>query len=365
MKPVSLLIAGAANPHVRNYYSQLMKMPEIEVLGVADTDLDRRLWAREAFRDYRREVALFEDWHQLLDAFPNAEAVMVGTDNAYHYEVMMEVIRRRKHIYSMKVISMDEAQAEEVTTECHRQGLVMQVELELHFAPQYRQMREALRAGKLGELVSIYITNVSQCPCPYFPNWCDPFLSYGARVPLKPGSRLFRGGALTDHPHPFDLCHWLTGREIVSLQAVSSRNQREWIEVEDHIAIMGELEGGAKFFINPSYSNLEENVPTRRLYWPKSLEVNVKITGTQGYLAADYFDKPVFVVGSNYVSPNRLIVDGAPKVGGAYQGLLYSFINAVRGKGEVETGGKDGLRAIRAMNAAYEAVASGGKIRLR
>jgi hypothetical protein len=84
------------------------------------------------------------------------------------------------------------------------------------------------------------------------------------------------------------------------------------LEVEDHAAVTGELDNGVRYFINPSYSNLEEKVACRRLLWPKSLECNLKITGTRGYFVCDYFDRHAYVVGNNCASPDRLIVDSAP-----------------------------------------------------
>jgi predicted dehydrogenase len=163
---------------------------------------------------------------------------------------------------------------------------------------------------------------------------------------------------LTDHPHPFDLIRWISGREFKKVFAVSGRNQRKHLKVEDHIAITGELDDGTKVFINPSYSNMEEQVPTRRLLWPKSLECNLKITGSKGYYAADYFDNHVYVVGNKHVSPDRLIVEGAGKANWGDDGrMIGCFARCVRGERKTpESTLEDGIAAVRVMNAAYESV---------
>ncbi len=360
MKPVSILIAGAANPHVRNYYNKLMTEGcPVKTLAISDHDPERLQYAKDFFAESGMDICFYEDWREMFDKHPDAESVMPGTDNLYHFEVTREAILRGKHIYSMKVISMDEAQCEELIRLRDEKNIVFQIELELHFNSQYRKVKNAVREGKLGDVKSVYLTNVSQSPCNYFPNWGDPELSYGKVVPIKPGSSVYRGGGLTDHPHPFDLIHWVTGLEFKKVFAVSSRNQRAHLKVEDHIAITGELEGGVKFFINPSYSNLEEKVAKRILMWPKSLEVNLKVTGSTGYMAADFFDKHLYVVGKNHASPNRLMVDGAGKKsagGGGCTGALECFAEAVRGGRDVESTAEDGLRAVRVMNACYESV---------
>jgi predicted dehydrogenase len=366
MKPVSMIIAGAANPHVRNYYRGLtQKDCPIKLLAIADNDNERLQYAKDFFAETDMDVKFYSDWREMYDKHPEAESVMPGTDNIHHYEVTKEAIMRGKNIYSMKVISMDESQCEELIRLRDEKKVIFQIELELHFGQQYRQIREAVRSGKLGEIKSVYLTNVSQSPCNYFPNWGDPELSYGKTIPMKPGSKVYRGGGLTDHPHPFDLINWITGLEFKKVFAVSSRNQRDHLKVEDHIAITGELEKGVKFFINPSYSNLEEKIDKRVLIWPKSLEVNLKVTGTKGYMATDFFDKHFYMTGNKHISPNRLIVGGTGKrFTGGCNGALGCFAQAVRGIRDVESTAEDGLRAVKVMNAAYESVYSGEAVNL-
>jgi len=353
-----MIIAGAANPHVRNYYGGLaMGNCPVKTLAISDHDPERLQYAKDFFANSGMEISFYGDWREMYEKHPEAESVMVGTDNIHHFEATREAIMRSKHIYSMKVISMNEGECEELIRLRNQKKIVFEVELELHFSAQYRHIKEAVQSGKLGEIKSIYLTNVSQSPCNYFPNWGDPELSYGKTIPIKAGSSVCRGGGLTDHPHPFDLIHWVTGLEFKKVFAVSSRNQRAHLKVEDHVAITGELEGDVKFFINPSYSNLEENVAKRVLIWPKSLEVNLKVTGSKGYMATDYFDKPLYVVGKNHISPNRLIVDGMGKTAiGGCNGALDCFAKAVRGMRDVESSAEDGLRAVKVMNAAYESI---------
>jgi len=358
MKPVDILVAGSANPHVPGYLKGAVNNTSfLNYLAVADHD-EKRL---EQDREYLKacpQVRFYSDWCEMFDAHPAAEAVIIGSDNKYHLEIFREAVKRKLHIYSMKVVSMDEGECEEMLRLAKDYDKVIQVELELHFSSQFRYAKKLVEQGKLGKIESIFLTNISQSPINYSPDWGDPELSYGKTVPMKPGSKNYRGGGLTDHPHPFDLIRWITGREFKKVFAVSAKNQRDHLRVEDHVAITGELDDGTKVFINPSYSNLEENVAIRRLLWPKSLECNLKITGSEGYYAADYFDKHLYVVGNNYVSPDRLIVDGTGRTKlDANDNMMGCFAACVRGeRDEPETTLEDGIAAVRVMNAAYESV---------
>lgn len=364
MNPVKIVVAGTANPHIPAYLrGDGRDVSALEFVAVADFD-ERRIGQAREFLKSRPSVRYYSDWRVMLDACPEAEAIMIGSDNKHHFEMFKEAVRRKLHIFSMKVVTMDEAEGSELLALTRNYDQTIQVELELHFCPQFQYARKLVASGKLGDIQSIYLTNISQSPINYFLNWGDPELSYGRSVPIRPGATVFRGGALTDHPHPFDLVRWITGKEFKKVYAVSARNQRDYLRVEDHVAITGELTDGIKVFVNPSYSNLEEKVATRRLFWPKSLECNLKITGTKGYYAADFFDKPIYVVGNNYQSPNRLIVDQTSRVRpDPGDSLVGCFVQCVRGlRSKPESTLADGLAAVKVMNAAYESIFRGEEI---
>ncbi|HOG51950.1 MAG TPA: hypothetical protein PKY10_15275, partial [Lentisphaeria bacterium] len=97
-----------------------------------------------------------------------------------------------------------------------------------------------------------------------------------------------------------------------------------------------------------------------------ALECNLKVTGTKGYFACDYFDRHSYIVGNNYVSPNRLIVDGTPRLSLApSHSLLGCFIDCISGKrARPETTLADSFAAIRVMNAAYESISRDEEVAL-
>ena len=102
------------------------------------------------------------------------------------------------------------------------------------------------------------------------------------------------------------------------------------------------------------------------MLWPKSLECNLKITGDKGYYETDFFDKPMYLVGKDYVSPDRLIVENAPRPKTNWEETLPgSFAACVRGeRAKPESSLKDGLAAVKVMNAAYDAIYRGETVYL-
>ena len=351
---ISTLIAGAANPHI-NGYMRSKGQGQFHFAAVADHSKERLQNARKFLAE---EAQYFSSWREMFDRFPHAEAVIIGTDNCEHLEVFREAVERKLHIYMMKVISMDEKECRTMLELEKGYEKVIQVEFELHFRPQFLYAKKLIESGKLGKLKSIYLSNISQSPCNYFPNWGTPELSYGRKMPIKPGSPVCRGGGLTDHPHPYDMIRWLTGKEFKTVFAVSSRNQRTHLAVEDNVVVSGTLTDGTAYMINPSYAHLEERVPERRLIWPKALECKLKLTGERGYFSCDFDQFPMFACGSGFASPNRYMLTSWPEVLAAKNlNMLNCFYECITGKRQKpESVLNDSYQAVRVMNAAYESI---------
>ena len=366
IEPIKLMVAGTGNPHVPHYLNGTGRDVRLaRFVAVSDEDPGRLEQARRLCAQ-RPGMTFHADYREMFDAHPDADAVMIGSDNIYHCEMFREAVRRKLHIYMMKVISMNEAECREMIELARDYPRVVAVELELKCNPQFQHAKRVGESGRLGKIESIYLTNISQSPINYFPNWGDPLLSYGSVEPIRPGSTVCRGGALTDHPHPFDLIRWLTGQEFVRVRGVSARNQRSFLKVEDHVAMTGRLSDGTRVFVNPSYSNLEERVPRRVLIWPKSLECNLKITGTKGYFSTDFYDRPIICCGPGLPSPNRLLVEGVSRCRMREDdNLMGRFVACIRG--EAATAGStldDSYQAVRVMNAVYRSIAEDREVEL-
>ncbi len=358
---LKLLIAGCSNPHIPGYLRNCIADGgrKFQLLGVSESNPEFLENAKK-ITSVNPDVKFFSDFREMYTSCPDAEAVIIGSDNCDHLEYFRFFTEKQLHIRMMKVISMDHDECLEMVDIGRSYRKIIDCELELRTAPQFLYAREVIRSGKLGKIKSVYLSNISQSPCNYFPNWGNPELIYGKKMPLKPNVEIFRGGAITDHPHPFDLIPWLTGKNIVSVQAVSAPNQRQHLAVEDHAAVTGILENETIFFINPSYSNLEENVQERRLLWPKSLECNLKITGEKGYFSCDYFDRPSFILAPEGAAPNRLLVNPTPRHN--KKTVLDQFYDIISGVSAEKVSLEENFAAIRTMNAAYDSIYYGKEI---
>lgn len=369
-----VIIAGSANPHVPGYLHEFVNGGGhglYRIIALSEPDPVRM----QVDKNILGEVPMkyYDSWKTMMDSHPEADTILIGTDNPEHIHVFRYAIEKHLHICMMKVISTSEKECREMLELEKGYDKTIQVELELRYTPQFLDARRIVREGKLGKIRSIYASNISHCPCNYFPNWGDPALSWGERIPVRPGSPTYRGGGLTDHPHPMDMIRWITGREFATVYAVCAPNQRKWMEVEDQIVLCGELDDGTKYMINPSYGHWEgDPQPGDKVYrfglrWAKYLECNLKISGEKGYFSCDFDMDPLFVIGKGHRSPDRLQVAWYPGMPGVQSytdkmDVFCGYINGTRSAPYATL--YDSYQTVRVMNAAYESAYSGKTITL-
>jgi predicted dehydrogenase len=241
-------------------------------------------------------------------------------------------------------------------------GITFQIELELHYNPVVIRMKELVASGELGDIGAFNATNITLSPVWAFPWQGVPELSYGRRVPIKEGYPKFRGGALCDHPHIFDLIREVTNSEFEFIYAKVAPNIRHDIEVEDMLAVVGKMKNGTIFSLDPSWSRMEERLTVPGPGWevfPKRMEVNLVIHGENGSIYTDCFGPNVYH-------------NGAPKSSYTVQytyfdewiGLIDEFVENIEKKRTPKINIKWHRSTIAAMNAVYESIATGAPVKL-
>ncbi|MBO4528037.1 MAG: Gfo/Idh/MocA family oxidoreductase, partial [Victivallales bacterium] len=236
-------------------------------------------------------------------------------------------------------------------------GIVCQIELEMHYNPVVKRLQEIIASGKLGKLLSVQMTNITLSPVWAFPWQGVPEASYGSRVPLKKGDSRFRGGALCDHPHIFDLIRWLTGSDFDYVYSQVAPNLRPDIEVEDMILASGKMKDGTAFLFDPSWSRMEERLAVPAPGWevfPKRMEVNVTITGEKGTVMCDCFGPNVYHNGAPH---DRYTVQYT--YFDEWIGLIDEFVDCIRNHKQPKINLRWHRQTIDFMNACYKSVETG------
>ena len=353
MKPVKIAMMALTHGHTRKYYQTLRENSKLD--WVASCAADQR--AKDVYELYDNGVPCYLSPEEMFEKHPDIEAVVIASANDQHLTEMKLCAERGVHILSMKIPSFDPKEYDEMIDLVDKAGIVCQVELEMHYNPVVKRLQEIIASGRLGKLLSIQMTNITLSPVWAFPWQGVPEASYGTRVPLKADDKRFRGGALCDHPHIFDLIRWLTGSDFDYVFSQVAPNIRPELEVEDMILATGKMKDGTAFLFDPSWSRMEERIAVPAPGWevfPKRMEVNVTITGEKGTVMCDCFGPNVYHNGA----PNdRYTVQYT--YFDEWIGLIDEFVDCIRNHKQPKINLKWHRQTIDCMNACYESVKTG------
>ena len=214
MKPVKIAILSLTHGHTRKYFQTLHDNPALEWVAVSAETPE----VRDVFYHYGyNEIPCYMSDDEMFDAHPEIEAVVIASANSRHLEQVKNCARRGIHVLSMKIPTFDMAEYDEMMKVVDEAGIVFQIELEMHYNPVVYRMKELFARKALGNVASFNATNITLSPVWAFPWQGVPELSWGRREALREGDPRFRGGALCDHPHIFDMIRWLTGSDYESM----------------------------------------------------------------------------------------------------------------------------------------------------
>ena len=192
----------------------------------------------------------------------------------------------------------------------------------------------------------------------------NPEASYGSRESLRPGDDRFRGGALADHPHLFDIIRYITDSEFFQVYAEVSPNIREGVETEDMIRVIGRLKNGVCYSIDPSYANDEEHVSqmigSEWNKYPRCVEVFMTVVGTKGVIIADLYGKTY----CHQLQSNGKYIASGLGSSGRWNRRMEEFYHCIRSGKKPTVGLRNHYDSIAAMNAAYDSVSTGQVIQL-
>lgn len=358
MKPIKIAMMSMTHGHTRKYYQTLMDNPKLDWVAVSTANEE----VKEIFLNSVKGVPCYDSEIEMLNAHPEIEAVVLASENSEHLRQVKLCAQRGIHILSMKIPTFDMEEYEEMIRITEEAGVVFQIELELHYNPVVMRMKELAKKKAAGEMLSFNATNITLSPVWAFPWQGVPEKSYGKRVSIKDGDPRFRGGALCDHPHIFDMIREMTGSEFEVIFAQVAPNIRPDIIEEDMLSVVGRMKDGTIFSLDPSWSRMERRLKVPAPGWelfPKRMEVNITINGEKGTMMTDCF------------GPNTYH-NGTPDDGYVLQytyfdewiGLIDEFVDCIRNNKTPKINLRWHQNTIKAMNACYESIATGKPVKL-
>ena len=369
IKPLKIAVMGFENGHCYFLYRALKSEPNIEIVACSFAPRARIIYEKRLGVDAFDGVDMFYNDEEMLNAHPEIEACVCGGANSDHISEFRLCAERGIHVISMKVPSYDMDEYNEMIALQKKHGIIVYIELEMRWKATIQRIKDIIASGKLGKIESFTALNYSHNPM-WWQHWMDiPEKSYGKRIPIKPNSKIFRGGALTDHPHIFDIVRYIFDSDFDKVYAEAAPNMRDGAESEDLVYVIGKLTNGVIFSLDPSYANREPEqariVGLNLSKYPRPVQVEFQVTGSKGTLYADAF--------SAHYTEN--LEPGTMKytIGGSGCSLdnqrrlfIRNFIKDIRtGSNHVAVTLEEHKKTLNAMNCAYDSIYQGKTVKVK
>jgi predicted dehydrogenase len=275
---------------------------------------------------------LYADWRELL-ARQDVEAVIVATPQRFRPEIVIAAATTGKHILAEKPLALTPADAQAMIDAAREHGVTLATVHNYHFMPVYRDIKEVLNSGEIGqpEIAVLNYLGVEDRPgaAAYSPRWRHRAADSG-------------GGVLMDMLHVVYLANWFMGGPPLSVSAWVDKRLEGEGDVED-IALVRYVYENGQALVNMAWG-----------VGPGGVEVG----GTQGRVVmtnTDFGTHPFVPAARLDVVSESGTRSWTPRDAVAYgmAGIAADFRDAVAANVEPVASGESGLRVLDAVLGAY------------
>lgn len=148
--PLRLLLVGAGSRGT-TYAAYATTTGRAQVVAVAEPDPARATAARERHRG----AEVFDDWRTLAEQAPEADAVLITTQDAEHVEPAVRFAELGYHILLEKPMATSEEDARRISDAVAKAGVMLAVCHVLRYTPYTRGVKAIVDSGRLGDIVSV------------------------------------------------------------------------------------------------------------------------------------------------------------------------------------------------------------------
>ena len=339
-RKIRFALVGCGRIAVNHFSSIKQHSDRAELVGVCDVSrsaLDAAVALTNA-KPYTTVASLLKD--------TNADAVILSTPSGLHAQQAVEIAASGRHVVTEKPMATRWHDGLRMVKACDDASVRMFVVKQNRRNATLQLLKMAVEQGRFGR---IYMVNINVF-------WTRPQEYYDSAA--WRGTWEFDGGALMNlASHYVDLLDWLIG-PIESIQAYTATLARD-IEVEDSGVISVRWRSGALGSMNVTM-----------LTYPKNLEGSITILGEKGTVriggvAVNEIQQWEFLEPRDEDSQIKQANYATTSVYGFGHPLYYNnVINVLRGEALPETDGREGLRSLEVLIAAYLSARDGKRVAL-
>jgi predicted dehydrogenase len=324
---------GVAHFHADSYAQSLKTLPQTELVGVYDRDrgVANSFAQKFSAQNYDRVEKLVND----------VDAVVIASENVYHYEHAVTAAEAGKHILCEKPLTVNLRDADELVSLVERKKILFQMCYVMRYHTVTSLTRELVGEGRIGRLLVMVGTNKLNRALPLLRDWfTDKSLS--------------GGGAVMDHTvHLSDLMRWYSSSEIVEVYTEIGRNANPNLQVEDSFLTTVVMGDGSIGHIDGSWT-----YSSGHYTWG---DVTLELLGSEGVLQVDAFRQNVYFT-SNEKPEEKLVWH--------YYGcnpdllLVKDFIRCILEDAQPRANVYDGRQGVAVTLASYESGRLGQPVKL-
>lgn len=157
MNKVTIGVIGAGRIGKVHLDNIITRLPNIRVKYVCDllieTDLEMRKFVQDRVTP---ECILTTDYHVVMSD-PEVQAIMCLVATNAHVEVCLSAIHSKKQIFCEKPVAMELSETQMLLEESTKAGLLFQVGFNRRFDHNFKAIRDAVAAGKIGRPTMIHV----------------------------------------------------------------------------------------------------------------------------------------------------------------------------------------------------------------
>lgn len=319
MHKLKIGMISFAHMHAISYFNELIKLPDIEIVGIADENRERVYPFIEKFN-----IPYYKDYRDLLKT--DVAAVIIASENVKHAEMTIESARHGKHVLCEKPLGTSMKDMKKMIEVCRENKVQLMTSFPNRYIPMIVEAKATIERGEIGEIVAVSSTNKGEMPGGWF---IDRSLS--------------GGGALLDHSvHVADILNWIICSPVTEVYAESGTLFHN-IPIDDAGMVHIRYENGVTAVIDTSWSRTEA--------FPYKRDLTMDIIGTKGVISIDYFAQvnEVYSIKKNHAEWSYW-GDNKDEL------LIKDFVRCIQDNRPVPITGEDGMNAAAVSLAAYESV---------
>ena len=286
------------------------------VKAIADPFMNEQTiaWAKEMGIN-----EIYTDYHKILED-KEIEIVLICSSTDTHSKISLEAIEAGKHIFCEKPIDHDVNKIKEVMEALKNSSVKYQVGFNRRFDHNFMAAREAVKAGKIGELNILKI-------CSRDPG--APPVSY-----IKVSGGIFLDMTI----HDFDMVRFMSGDEVEEVYAIGG------VLVDPAIGEAGDIDT-AIITLKLKSGALAVIDNCRRATY--GYDQRVEAFGSLGQVAiGNDTDSLAVISNADGVTAEKPKLFFLERYMGAYTAEVNSFIQAVQNDTPTEVGVVDGLKPV-------------------